>query len=254
MTLLLGAELPDRRMRGRAAEPTIRTFVRTRRVLSDSLCAGPRGHRGLVNGTAGVLRGAGGESREGAEWSVRGEERCGVCGGSGPVGSLGDRDSAYDGGAGARFAPDIQRAADRVQPVGHALQACPVCLPAGSSRRRRRLVRGLRSAGPGRVADPYGDLIEEIMAPVAGVVLTVPAHPGDRHRHRTRSAGSAHGPSPGGTNLVVELLSCRGVPGAGEQQRNCACSARAHAKGRSSIPWPRTRLVPRRETPSRSPT
>jgi hypothetical protein len=131
MTLLLGAELPDRRMRGRAAEPTIRTFVRTRRVLSDSLCAGPRGHRGLVNGTAGVLRGAGGESREGAEWSVRGEERCGVCGGSGPVGSLGDRDSAYDGGAGARFAPDIQRAADRVQPVGHALQACPVCRRGG---------------------------------------------------------------------------------------------------------------------------
>jgi predicted deacylase len=29
----------------------------------------------------------------------------------------------------------------------------------------------------GRVADPYGDLVEEILAPVAGVVLTVPANP-----------------------------------------------------------------------------
>jgi predicted deacylase len=29
----------------------------------------------------------------------------------------------------------------------------------------------------GRVVDPYGDLLEEIVAPVAGVVLTVPANP-----------------------------------------------------------------------------
>jgi len=29
----------------------------------------------------------------------------------------------------------------------------------------------------GRILDPYGDLVEEILAPVGGVVLTVPANP-----------------------------------------------------------------------------
>ena len=55
---------------------------------------------------------------EGEEWGRRG---CGVCGGSGPVGSLGDRDPAYDGGPGAMLALDLERASDGVQSVSHAL-------------------------------------------------------------------------------------------------------------------------------------